>query len=269
MTRSPQELALKSLQEWWTDVGAPPDAPMPTSLKPSEKPVPTPPARARKAPAEAPRRLRADPIQEARGKAAQAADLKALRAAIQAFDGCSLKAAARNTVVHDGVDAAQVMIIGEAPGADEDRIGKPFVGRSGQLMDRMFAAIGLSRAENLYITNTIFWRPPANRAPSPEELAVCAPFLERQIALIAPKLIIPVGKSAAHALLRTHDGIMKLRGRRTSYGQQGLEAPVPCLPILHPAYLLRRPQDKALAWKDLRAIAALCDELKIPRGENL
>ena len=270
MSPTPQELALKSLLDWWTDAGITPDAPLPSARKVQDSRSPAPrsqPITKRKE-TTAPRRLKTDPIKEASKLAAQAKTLDALREAVLTFDGCSLKAGARNTVVNDGVDKASVMIVGEAPGADEDRIGKPFVGRSGQLLDRMFGAIGFSRTENLYITNTIFWRPPANRAPSPEELAICAPFLERQIALIAPRIVIPVGKAAAHALLRTHDGIMRLRGKRTLYGQEGLEAPLACVPILHPAYLLRRPQDKSLAWKDLRLIASICDELDIPRGSG-
>ncbi len=190
-----------------------------------------------------------------------------MRGALSSFENCDLKAGARNTVINDGVDSAQILLVGEAPGQEEDRTGKPFVGKSGQLLDRMLASIGLNRAENVYITNTIYWRPPANRAPTPEELAICLPFLERQISLLSPRLIIPVGKSAAHALLQTQDGIMRLRGRRANYHQEGIEEPVTCLPILHPAYLLRRPQDKALVWKDLRLIADICDELGLPRRQ--
>ena len=266
MIRSSQDLALKSLSEWWADAGVPLETPV--SLTPKDsKPASEKPKSTRRQTVPQPRRLKVDPIQDARKAAAGATNLSALRTAITNFDGCDLKASARNSVIFDGVDSSQVMIIGEAPGQDEDRIGKPFVGRSGKLLDRMFAAIGLSRSENLYITNTIYWRPPANRAPSPAELTICAPFLERQIELLQPKLIIPVGKSAAHALLRTSDGIMKLRGRPTLYSQTNLDAPLPCLPILHPAYLLRRPQDKALAWRDLLSIAKLCDEQSIKRSK--
>ena len=144
------------------------------------------------------------------------------------------------------------MIIGEGPGRDEDLKGFPFVGKSGQLLDKMFAAIGYRRTENLYITNVNYWRPPGNRNPTPEEVALCAPFVERHIELIAPKLIVATGAVAARALLATSDGIMRLRGRQLTYQRGNLK--IPLIPTMHPAYLLRRPQDKAKAWQDLLLI---------------
>jgi DNA polymerase len=216
-----------------------------------------------------PRRLAGNPIAEARKLAATAMSLEELKRIIEAFDGCPLKQAARNTVVFDGQVDAPVMIIGEAPGVEEDAAGLPFVGRAGKLLDRMLATVGLSRKENVYITNCVFWRPPGNRDPSPAEIQICAPFLARQIELKAPKLLLTAGKFATQAMLGVEDGIMRLRGRKLSFRQEGMPAPIPCIPMLHPAYLLRRPADKSRAWDDLLTIAALCDELGMKRGKGL
>ena len=171
-------------------------------------------------------------------------------------------------MVCDGAFDADIMIVGEAPGGEEDARGLPFVGRAGQLLDRMLATVGLTRQTNVYITNLIYWRPPGNRDPSPAEMQMCAPFLLRQIELKRPKLLLTAGKFATHAMLNKEDGIMKLRGRKLSYAQDGM-APIPCIPMLHPAYLLRNPADKAKAWDDLRAVANFCDELGIKRGPSL
>jgi uracil-DNA glycosylase family 4 len=216
----------------------------------------------------APRKLGGNPIADARRLAMAAGSLAELRAAVEAFNGCDLKKASKNTVVCDGAFDAPIMIVGEAPGGEEDAQGLPFVGRAGKLLDRMLGTIGLSRQDNVYITNLIYWRPPGNRDPSPAEMQICAPFLMRQIELKQPKLLLTVGKFATHAMLGREDGIMKLRGRKLSYAQDGLSA-VPCVPLLHPAYLLRNPADKAKAWADLRVIAKLCDELGIKRGPGL
>lgn len=216
-----------------------------------------------------PRRLAGNPIAEARKLAAAAMSLEELKRIVEGFDGCPLKQAARNTVVFDGQVSAPVMIIGEAPGGEEDAAGLPFVGRAGKLLDRMLAAVGLSRKENVYITNCVYWRPPGNRDPSPTEIQICAPFLARQIELKAPKLLLTAGKFATQAMLGTEDGIMRLRGRKLSFRQDGLPAPIPCIPMLHPAYLLRRPADKSKAWDDLLTIAALCDELGVKREKGL
>ncbi len=185
--------------------------------------------------------------------AAGCADLDALRAALAAFEGCALKRGARSLVFADGHRAARVMIVGEAPGREEDLAGLPFVGRSGQLLDRMFAAIGLSRraeegADALYISNVLPWRPPANREPSADEVAMLRPFLMRHIALKAPDVLVVMGNSAARTVLGATSGITRLRG---TWG--ALEG-VPVLPMFHPAALLRDPLKKREAWVDLLAI---------------
>ena len=207
----------------------------------------------------------AEGLDSAKSLAAQARTVSELRVAVESFDGCALKTTARNTVFSDGPDDARVLLIGEAPGKDEDERGKPFVGRSGQLLDRMLAHIGLSRATNLMISNTIYWRPPGNRDPTQGEILACLPFVERLIAISRPKLLILAGKSAAHTLLRREDGVMKLRGRRLLYTGPGIEAPINVMVMLHPAYLLRQPQQKRLAWADLLAAEAWLDELGVER----
>lgn len=208
------------------------------------------------------------PVAEAQARAAAALSLDDLAAAIASFDGCPLKAAARRTVFADGVQGAPIMAIGEAPGRDEDEIGRPFVGRAGQLLDRMFGAIGVSRSANLFITNCVFWRPPGNRTPDAGELAICRPFVERAIALCAPKILILVGGIAGRAVLDRTEGPMRLRGRAFNYENAALTAPLNAMVILHPAYLLRRPQEKGLAWTDLQAIASWMDRLGIDRAKD-
>ena len=190
----------------------------------------------------------------ARNAAAAVGDLESLRAALAAYDQCDLKLGARNLVFADGRPGARVMIVGEAPGRDEDREGRPFVGRAGQLLDRMLGAIGLDRhapdpGRAVYITNVLPWRPPQNRDPKPEEIAMMLPFLERHVHLAAPEVLIPMGNAACQALLGSR-GITRLRGTWT----QGLGLPV--LPMFHPAYLLRNPQAKREAWADLLELRA-------------
>jgi DNA polymerase len=272
VTHPRPDLALKALADFWADMGL-------EEARALARPQQAPPAPARRpgmpaerapgTPRPEPRRLANNPIAEARRLAAAAKTLGELRTAVERFDGCPLKQGARNTVVCDGVFDAPVMIIGEAPGGEEDAQGLPFVGRAGKLLDRMLATIGLSRQSNVYITNLIYWRPPGNRDPSPTEMQVCAPFLARQIELKAPRLLLTAGKFATQAMLGTEDGIMRLRGRKLRFTQEGLPAPIPCVPLLHPAYLLRRPEDKSKAWDDLRTIAALCDELGVQRDAGL
>lgn len=195
-----------------------------------------------------------DAIQAAKAAAAAARTLDELRAAMAAFDHCEMKKGARNLVFADGNPAARVLILGEAPGPEEDREGRPFVGQAGQLLDRMFAAIGLSRtspeAETaLYITNVLPWRPPANRDPEPGEIAMMRPFVERHIALIAPAVIVVMGNTSLDALTG-HRGILKARGNwTTALGK-------PLLPMTHPAYLLRNPAAKREAWADLLSLQA-------------
>ena len=178
-------------------------------------------------------------------------DLEALRQACSNFDGCGLKKTASNMVFSDGNPDADIMLIGEAPGADEDRQGKPFVGVSGQLLDRMMASIGLTRS-NLYISNIILWRPPGNRTPTTEEIAAFLPIMKRHIQLIAPKVIVTLGGSSTKALLGTQDGILKCRGKWHEFDHGN--GTIPLLATLHPAYLLRTPGQKALAWQDLRML---------------
>jgi uracil-DNA glycosylase len=189
----------------------------------------------------------------AKAIAASCTTLDELKAALEAFDACPLKHTAKNLVFADGNPEADIMLVGEAPGRDEDIQGLPFVGRSGQLLDRMLAGIGLDRT-NVYITNVLPWRPPGNRQPTPVEQAMCAPFIERHIELVAPKHLMLVGGVSAKQMLDTTSGIMKLRGK---WGSVRIgDTAIPALPIFHPAYLLRQPAQKRLAWRDLLAFKA-------------
>jgi DNA polymerase len=227
---------------------APPrDAPRPI-------PRPQPPAFAAPRPAAA---LSQDSaLVSAREQAAGAATLDALREKLAAFEGCALKNAATNLVFADGAPDARVMIVGEGPGADEERIGRPFVGRAGQLLDKMLAAIGLDRTQ-VYIANVVPWRPPGNRTPTPQELALCLPFIRRQIELVAPDFLVLLGASSAQTLLGEKEGIMRLRGHWHDYDCAGRR--IKALPMLHPAYLLRAPLKKAQAWHDLRSLRRALD----------
>ncbi|MCJ2035131.1 uracil-DNA glycosylase family protein [Methylobacterium sp. J-068] len=193
---------------------------------------------------------------DARARARDVGTLEELEALLAGFDGCPLKFTAKNLVFADGNPAAKLMFIGEAPGADEDRIGKPFMGRSGKLLDRMMAAIGLDRT-NAYVTNIVPWRPPGNRNPTPQEVAICKPFIERQIELAAPDLIVCLGSPATQAITGTKDGILKARGRFFPYQVGSRE--IRALATLHPAYLLRQPLQKRLAWRDFRTLRAALD----------
>jgi DNA polymerase len=190
----------------------------------------------------------------ARQRAATAATLDELRQYMAEFDGCNLKFTAKNLVFADGNPQADIMLVGEAPGRDEDLEGLPFVGRSGQLLDRMLAAIGLDR-QSVYIANVIPWRPPGNRTPTPQETEICRPFIERQIELANPKLLVTLGGPSAKTLLRVTEGVLRLRGNWKSHvTPSGLE--IPAMPTLHPAYLLRNPAHKKLAWRDFLEIKA-------------
>lgn len=180
-----------------------------------------------------------------------------LHEVIRAFEGCSLKANATNTVIGDGNPHGGIVLIGEAPGAEEDKQGKPFVGRSGQLLDKMLLAIGLDRSK-VYITNTVFWRPPDNRTPTPAEVAACRPLLDRHLSLLQPKLLLLVGGTAAKTVLNTEVGIGKLRLRWHDVGNPYLAQPIPALPTFHPAYLLRNPPAKKDAWEDLEMFRTRC-----------
>lgn len=175
-----------------------------------------------------------------------------LEQAIRDFDGCSLKFTATNTVIADGNADSRVMIVGEAPGADEDRQGIPFCGVSGQLLDRMLKSIGLERSKNCYITNMIYWRPPGNRKPSTEEITICQPFVRKHVDLFKPSVVICAGGTSASALLDTTIGITKLRGKWHNLEINGNS--YPCFAIYHPAYLMRQPPLKRYAWQDLLQI---------------
>ncbi len=203
-----------------------------------------------------------DAAMTARQLASSAPDLDTLRALLDQFDGCALKSMATRLVFADGNPEGRVMIIGEAPGRDEDEIGRPFVGRAGQLLDRMLAAIGLDRSQ-VYIANIVPWRPPGNRTPTPQEIAICLPFIQRQIELAAPDFLITMGAPATQNLLGQREGILRLRGRWFDYQTGGHDRPtrtIPALATLHPAYLLRQPAQKALAWRDLRSLKARLEQ---------
>ena len=243
-------------------------APAPRPVPPpAAKPVASPSIAAASPPAAAPRVAipaldggLAATIETARAAAAAADSLEALRAAVLAFDGCALKKTATHTVFADGVPEGGLMLIGEAPGADEDRIGRPFVGVSGQLLDRMLAAIGRSRATNAYITNVLFWRPPGNRKPTDGEIAICRPFVERHIALVRPRLLVLVGGTASAAMLPGSLGITRLRGQWLALQVNGLAEPVQAIAMYHPSFLLRSPERKREAWGDLLSIKSRLED---------
>lgn len=200
----------------------------------------------------------------ARAAASAAPDLDALKAALAAFEGCALKKTATNLVFGMGSRQARIMLIGEAPGENEDRQGLPFVGPAGKLLDLMLGAIGLDRtsddpAKAVYITNMLPWRPPGNRSPTDGEIAACLPFMVRHIELMAPDYLIFAGGISAKAMLARTEGITRLRGRWFDYSAPGLKKPVPAMPMLHPAYLLRNPAAKREAWKDLLALRLRMD----------
>ena len=216
------------------------------------RPANTPPPRPSPRPAPAPTLIPSgDQLESARTLASAAQTLDALKEAVARFEGCSLKITANSLVFADGNPHGAVMLIGEAPGSDEDRMGKPFVGRSGQLLDKMLGAIGLDRTQ-VYITNVLPWRPPGNRTPTAEEAALCAPFLLRHIALVRPKVLVLLGATPAKHLLNTDTGITRLRGRWQRYQADDLDIPV--LPTFHPAFLLRSPLSKKLSWMDFLAL---------------
>ena len=189
-------------------------------------------------------------VMAAREAARTASSLEELRAILDRFDGCSLKGSASRLVFADGTPGSRLMFVGEAPGAEEDKQGLPFVGRSGQLLDRMLKAIGLER-QQVYIANIVPWRPPGNRTPTPVETQICLPFIQRQIELCNPEVLVTVGQPSTGALLGVQ-GIMKNRGRWFPYNTGTRE--IRALPMLHPAYLLRSPIGKRLAWRDMLAI---------------
>lgn len=231
----------------------PPERPRP---QPRPAPAPAPTSRPVQAAADLPDTAQ---IALAREAAAQASTLDELREKLTAFDGCNLKFTAKNLCFADGDPSSDIMFIGEAPGRDEDMEGLPFVGKSGQLLNRMIESIGLKR-ESVYIANTIPWRPPGNRTPTPLETELCRPFIERQIELAAPKVLVALGGPAGKALTGATEGILRLRGNwKFHRTPSGIEIPV--MPTLHPAYLLRTPAQKRFAWRDFLAVKLKLAEL--------
>ncbi|WP_203294924.1 uracil-DNA glycosylase [Maricaulis parjimensis] len=270
------EKALQALIAWWDEAGIELDAPV---VRPRSAPAASPsrsagaePARhqasrATQSPAPAATAAAAraagfgQTVQEGPSSlelAAKAQTLDELKSAIEAFEGCALKRTARNTVFARGDRAARVMVVGEAPGKEEDESGEPFVGPAGHLVDRMLASIGIER-DTVYMSNILNWRPPGNRTPTQDEIALCLPFIERHVALKAPDILILAGGLAAQALLRETTGITRLRGRWQDYAIRGTDGEasgktIPALPIFHPSYLLRRPPEKKSAWIDMLAL---------------
>jgi DNA polymerase len=190
--------------------------------------------------------------------ALEAKDLAQLKAAMESYEGCGLKKTCQRTVFADGDPSARLMIVGEAPGADEDRLGLPFVGASGKLLDQMLKAIGLDRG-SAYITNVVPWRPPGNRKPEPAEVELCLPFITRQIELVDPAVLLLLGGAAVSALLARTDSITRLRGGFIDYSSPRLAAPIPAMPTFHPAYLLRTPLQKREVWRDLLLVRQRLD----------
>jgi uracil-DNA glycosylase len=250
---------LAAILRWYVDAGADEailDAPVDRFAVSARTPAPAvaaPTVAAAETPAPAP--LSGSLLRS--GALADVGDLDELRRRVEAFDGCALKLTATTTVFGDGGAGARVMFVGEAPGAEEDRRGVPFVGASGRLLDRMLRWIGLARAE-VYIANTVYWRPPGNRTPTAAEVNACFPFLERQIELVGPEILVPLGGPAAQTLLQRKEGIMRLRGRWLEYAAGG-GGTLPAMATFHPAYLLRSPGAKREVWRDLLAIRARLD----------
>lgn len=276
MPQNASAVALKALTAWWEEMGVEVDqAEIDAALQPQRgaaSATAQPKSAAEQAPTEPSRSNRAsrrnqtksvdDWVADAAASAANAGSLEALKAAIESFDGSPLKQLCDKTVVSDGTAGAPVMVIGEGPGGQEDRIGLPFVGKAGQLLDKMLAAIALDRKTNAFITNVNYWRPPGNRNPEADELAVCRPFVDRMIDLAQPKIIIATGGVAAKSLLDTKTGIMRLRGSERPF-ETPAGTSVPIIPMFHPAYLLRRPQDKSRAWRDLLLVQARLKEMGV------
>lgn len=276
MPQNASAAALKALTEWWEDMGVPvvqaeisavmaghtAAAPVATPPESGAKQASEPPVRSSRKSRRNQSKSLADWVAEAESLAAGADSLEALKSAIESFEGCPLKQLCEKTVVYDGTLAAPVMVLGEGPGGQEDRLGLPFVGKAGQLLDKMLAAIQLDRKSNTFISNVNYWRPPGNRNPEADELAVCRPFVNRMVDLAQPKIIIATGGVAAKTLLDTKTGIMRLRGSERPF-ETPAGTQVPLVPMFHPAYLLRRPQDKSRAWRDLLLVQARLAEMGV------
>ncbi|HEV3242378.1 MAG TPA: uracil-DNA glycosylase [Methyloceanibacter sp.] len=255
MMPTPDEKAARALLDWYEAMGA--DEAIGEEPVDSLSAASIPALEARRAASPPPRlapRVASPPA--TRGIGGEVSSLAELEALVARFEGCSLRRTAKSLCFARGSDQARIMMIGEAPGRDEDLQGKPFVGRAGQLLDRMLASIGLSES-HVYITNTVYWRPPGNRTPTPEEIEACAPFLARQIELLSPAVLVLLGGAAAKTILNTSEGIMRLRGKWLSYSCAGRD--LPTLATLHPAFLLRKPEQKRYAWRDLLMLKAALD----------
>jgi DNA polymerase len=261
-SQDPGLRALESLLAFWSEAGMDvcvQDEPV-NRMAPPVRPAPlAAPALVRQvAPAPEASPEIGEALEQAKALAAAAGDLAALAEAIAAFDGCPLKfQGARQAVFSRGDPQAPVMAIGEGPGGEEDQQGAPFVGRAGKLLDLMLDAAGIH--DRVFITNTVFWRPPGNRTPSLMEQSVCAPFLERAIELVQPKILLLVGGASAKFMLRKDEGILSLRGRWFEWRSANGELVLPALPTLHPAFLLRQPAAKKRAWSDLLTLAERLD----------
>jgi DNA polymerase len=263
-----RDLAAESLLAFWAEAGvdamleeAPVDriAGGQAAQAARSQPAPRPVAQAAHPGVAAPSPDVAAQVVTARKMAAEANDIETLAKAIAAFDGCPLKfeGAARQSVFYRGNPSAPLIVIGEGPGAEEDVQGQPFVGRAGKLLDRMLGAAGL--ADRVFITNTVFWRPPGNRTPTLAEQEVCLPFVERAIELISPKFLLLVGGASAKHMLKREEGILSLRGRWFEWRSSDGGCEIPALPTLHPAFLLRQPAAKKRAWSDLLTLAERVD----------
>ena len=235
-------------------------APRPTEAPASPAPSASPPAPIAPAPTATrdPPPGAADALAAACDLAAAASTVEELKRALEGFDGCALKKTATNLVFGDGNPDARLILIGEAPGAEEDRRGMPFVGPSGRLLDAMLASIGIDR-DAVFISNTVFWRPPGNRNPTTTEMATCLPFVERLVELVDPEIMVALGGAAAKSLLAQKDSIGRLRGRWFTYSTPRLPRPVPATAIYHPAFLLRTPAQKRATWRDLLGIRRKLD----------
>lgn len=280
MPQNASAAALKALTAWWEDMGVEVDQaeiaaamraktsvdPGPTQdlapQSPAASSVPSDQVQGGRKSRKSKNKSLQDWVSEAESLAAGADSLEALKAAIESFEGCPLKQLCEKTVIYDGTLGAPVMVLGEGPGGQEDRQGLPFVGKAGQLLDKMLAAIQLDRKSNTLISNVNYWRPPGNRNPDADELAVCRPFVNRMVDLAQPKIIIATGGVAAKSLLDTKTGIMRLRGSERPFETPG-GTTVPLIPMFHPAYLLRRSQDKSRAWRDLLLVQARLKEMGV------
>lgn len=289
-------MSAAALLRWYVDMGvdeALADAPVDRfalSMRPAERPEPISQPQPPRQASSAPRQQRTAPVappavvtarkasafpsdedvQDARKAARACASLEDLRTLLAGYDACPLQRTATNLVFSDGNPSARIMLVGEAPGRDEDLQGRPFVGTSGQLLDRMLAAIGLSRhsddpLSSVFITNCIFWRPPGNRKPTEAETLMCMPFVERAIELVNPAFLLCLGSTSASRLLNSTQGIMRLRGKWTEYRSPEGRV-IRALPTLHPAYLLRQPEHKRLAWRDLLSLRQAMNEHEEFRG---